>query len=282
MFMKRKATALFAAILCCCNVMVAQTVYTCSDSIRVEEILQQMDGRLPQERICGIASLFLGVPYVPSTLDSVGCERLVVNTRQMDCTTFVETTVALALTEYGDSCFDAFCMNLMKIRYRNACCGTYSDRLHYISQWVDDNEQKGIVEEVAGKAHVATQELNLNFMSTHPQSYAQLNGNDSAVAEIAGYETAYRNLKVKYIPKELLDAPKAELGIEDGDILAIVTAIKGLDVTHVGFANWKDGCLHLIHASSSKGMVVMDAVPLYDYMKGKKNNLGIRVIRVKL
>lgn len=274
---------LFATIITvlfiCSHSSVAQTIYTQQDSIRIEEILRTGTSGEQKADICHIARMFVGVPYTASTLDSTNCERLIINTRQMDCTTFVETTVALVLTARTKGDFTDFCNNLQRVRYRNAQC-SYTERLHYISQWIDDNEQKGIAQEIATAAHTATQKLNLNFMSTHPQSYQQLKENPSAAAAIAAYEEPYRNIEVKYIPKHLLNGTREQLGIENGDILAIVTAIEGLDVTHVGFAEWIEGTLHLIHASSGKREVIADPLSLYQYMKNKKNNLGIRVIRL--
>lgn len=271
--------ALLASFICCNNIM-AQAVYTPQDSIHIEEILQQIRQEENGNDICNIATKLTGTPYIAATLDSTKYERLIVNTRQVDCTTFVESVVALSLTASQKGTFADYCNNLQKIRYRNARCERYSDRLHYISQWVDDNNSKGIMEEIITPAHTATQELNLNFMSSNSNNYPQLKNDTVTIREISEYEELYRNIKVKYIPKELLNCSKTALSIENGDILAIVTAIEGLDVTHVGFGYWIDNRLHLIHASGNKGAVIIDPVPLYDYMKTKKKNLGIRVIRV--
>lgn len=259
----------------------AQAVYTQQDSLQIEDILQQKNREPMGNSICNIATMFIGTPYVAGTLDKESCERLTINTHQFDCTTFVETTVALALTASQKGGFSDFCNNLQSIRYRNSQCNSYSDRLHYISQWVDENSKKGVVKEIITTSHTATQKLNLSFMSSHPNSYSQLKDNPKAIKEISTYEAPYRNIELKYIPKHLLNRPQTSLDIEDGDILAIVTGIKGLDVTHVGFAKWINGKLHLIHASSGKGKVILDSATLFNYMKSKKNNLGIRVIRVK-
>lgn len=70
------------------------------------------------------------------------------------------------------------------------------------------------------------------------------------------------------------------LKIADGDIIALVTTIDGLDISHVGFAFWKDGKLHLLHASSAEGKVIMDTTTLYDYQKNKRTQIGIRVLRI--
>jgi hypothetical protein len=59
-----------------------------------------------------------------------------------------------------------------------------------------------------------------------------------------------------------------------------VTTIEGLDVTHLGFAVWKNGNLHLMHASMSHGKVVVDERTLYDYLSTRKSCPGVRVVRM--
>ena len=74
--------------------------YSQSDSVRVETMLQRA-AHLPMDSslMLHYAYQFLDVPYVAHTLESQdGSEQLTVNLRQMDCTTFVETVVALVLT----------------------------------------------------------------------------------------------------------------------------------------------------------------------------------------
>ena len=76
------------------------------------------------------------------------------------------------------------------------------------------------------------------------------------------------------IPPEGLD------WIVDGDIIALTVGIYGLDVSHLGFAVYQGDELHLLHASSSRGEVVIEPIPLSMMLKRSKNWTGIRVIRV--
>lgn len=85
----------------------------------------------------------------------------------------------------------------------------------------------------------------------------------------------------KYIPKEKLKHPeKLKSFIHDGDILAIVTNKKGLDISHIGFAVWHNGNLHLLNASSIHKKVVEEKKTLYQYMMQQRSQIGIRVVRV--
>ena len=79
------------------------------------------------------------------------------------------------------------------------------------------------------------------------------------------------------------DSKDALKCVQDGDILALVTNKSGLDVSHVGFAEWgKDGKLYLLDASSIHKKVVLESITLYQYAQQHPSMLGIRVIRCPL
>ena len=81
-----------------------------NDSIKVESLLQKA-ARLPADscRILFFAQNLLGVPYVANTLDGTDEETLVVHLDKVDCTTLVETVLALSLTDkYGKSDFESY------------------------------------------------------------------------------------------------------------------------------------------------------------------------------
>ena len=93
-------------------------------------------------------------------------------------------------------------------------------------------------------------------------------------------EARYDGRTIYYIDKEFLNLPPEELPICDGDILALVTTIEGLDVTHLGFAVWQGDKLHLMHASTAYKRVVVDEQSLYDYLRTRKSCPGVRVVRL--
>ena len=66
----------------------------------------------------------------------------------------------------------------------------------------------------------------------------------------------------------------------DGDIIAITTNLPGLDVAHVGIAEYINGKLHLLHASSTLGKVVVSEEPLRQMLRNHKSWSGIRVVRM--
>ena len=233
------------------------------------------------EGILDVAKRFLGIPYVAGTLETEGTERLVVNEDSLDCTTFVEYSVARWLSMKNDSLTMEQWTELL--RYRNGVVNGYLSRLHYFTDWVAENEHRGVWYEVApeeGSLIWQTDTLTLSFMSEHPQSYPYLKGDTWAVDSMKAIEQRYACYPIHYIDKKNLNLPPEELPIQDGDILALVTTIKGLDVTHLGFAVWRGKTLHLMHASMKHKQVVIDEQPLYDYLKNRNSCPGIRVVRL--
>lgn len=250
------------------------------DSVRVEELLREAEA-LPADssRTLFFAQQLAGIPYAAGTLDEGNEETLVVHLDKADCTTFVETVLALSVADReGRRDFAGFKQTLQHIRYRKGHIDGYASRLHYFSDWIKDNEAKGFVRERTPELSSTTQLLFLNFMSMHPSAYPQLRGNPALVAEIALQESAWQGIPVAYFPKERLDEPPSRLGIRNGDILAITTNIAGLDVVHTGFACWVGDKLHLLHASSLAKKVILDSLTLYDYSKNKRTHTGVRVI----
>ena len=90
--MKRLIVFIIGIVTACC-VMAADT-----DSTFVMKALKEARS-LPSATNFPLhfARLFIGRPYVAHTLEVADPERLVVNTRQLDCTTLVENVTALTL-----------------------------------------------------------------------------------------------------------------------------------------------------------------------------------------
>jgi choline kinase len=81
-----------------------------------------------------------------------------------------------------------------------------------------------------------------------------------------------------YIPKE--EISQKENQIKSGDLIAITTSMKNLDIVHVGFAIEKNGRIHLLHAGTKNMKVEVSEVPLNDYLKANKSQSGIMVGRL--
>ncbi|WP_289104799.1 N-acetylmuramoyl-L-alanine amidase-like domain-containing protein [uncultured Bacteroides sp.] len=255
------------------------------DSLFVDSIIEnsaKADFKSDADRIMFFAKSMIGIPYCGGTLDVNENESLVVRTDSVDCTTYVETVLAMYLAskiEYGG--YNDFKKALTKIRYRDGVIKGYSSRLHYFSDWVTDNEKKGILYEVTSRSNHSQRHFSINYMTKHSVLYRHLKGDSLSVNEMLRIEEKWKNYDMPYIPKEFLKTYDNNIDICNGDILALTTNIDGLDVLHLGFAIWVDGNIHLLHASSLYGRVVIDRMSLYEYLKDRKKHTGVRVIRVK-
>ena len=249
------------------------------DSVTVERLLASGD----------ITTLYyarqlIGRPYVAYTLEVNDEEQLVVNLRQLDCTTLVETVCALTLTaRAGKHDFRSYCRHLQQLRYRQGKINGYLSRLHYFSDWINDKVAMRLVREISSdKApFTAIQTLNLNYMSTHPQAYKALRQHPSMVKQIAEQEKRLTGRQYRFIPKT--DKPDNTLlkqFIHDGDILAITCSKPGLDIAHLGFAVWREDGLHLLNASQLHKKVVEEPMTLYQYLQKHPSHTGIRIIRI--
>ena len=252
------------------------------DRTHIEKWLQEAVS-LPKDscRTLHFAKKMLGVPYVAGTLDGNEEEQLVVLVDSLDCTTFVETVLAFCIADKrGERDYEGFRKALTQIRYRDGILNGYTSRLHYFSDWIRNNEQMGFVKECTSETACSQpKELWLDFMTTHVDSYLPMKKNPELVQEMAAHEKNWQGTVVSYIPKEKLNLSPEELKIKDGDVLAMVTNIKGLDIVHVGFAFWKEGKLHLLHASSSAKKVIEDPKTQYESSKNTKAHIGVRAIR---
>ena len=258
--------------------------YTAADSAKIVKILCKATIEAgDKNRMIYFGKQFLGIPYVAHTLEEGDSEHLIVNIHGLDCTTFVETVLALYLCDKNNErTFKDFCNHLGKIRYRQGKMTDYTSRLHYFTWWGEDNESMGLVRQVTNNEapFTAIQTIQINYMSKHPDYYKHLKANPNFIPVIRRYEQASNGKKYRYIPKSRLNGSSQELrDVHTGDIISIITNKDGLDTSHVGIVFWDQGKLHLMHASSLQKKVVMDEKTFYDYSQAQKSHLGIRVYR---
>ena len=92
--------------------------YTREDSVKVMRLLEEGQ-RQPRNAnfILFYARRLVGIPYIAQTLEVNSRERLVINLRQLDCTTYVENVLALTLcTQNRKTTFADFCNYIRLIR----------------------------------------------------------------------------------------------------------------------------------------------------------------------
>ena len=277
-----KQTLLIIFLLVCTTISFAQKI-TCSpkDKAAVEEKIKEIDGLLQPnfgETLVAAGKTFIKTPYVAKTLEIGTTETLVVNLQGLDCTTFVENVLAFSLLlRQKENSFDAFVKNLEIIRYKDGTLNGYASRLHYFSEWIANNDEKGLLKDITGEIGGTEITKDINFMSKHRELYPYLT-DDTNFSKIKASEDYLNNQAICVLAQDKI--AENEHLIQSGDIIALATSINGLDVTHTGIASReKDGRIHLLHASTGSMEVEVSKKPLADYLKGIKSNTGIMVAR---
>lgn len=228
------------------------------------------------DTLIGVAQTFLGQPYEAGTLDVGSRESLILNLNSFDCTTFVEQVLALGRTlrkknmTYGD-----WAKEVEGLRYREGRCEGYESRLHYFSEWLTLAEAAGKLQYPIQGTRTLPETRKLDFMGSHRNLYPRL-ATDSVYQGILRLESRLERHRLYRIPLEEI-APQASL-FRNGDIVAFVTSIKGLDVTHTGLVLKVDGETRLLHASTS-GSVRISERSLPDYAGRLRNCTGILLAR---
>ncbi|MBP5426089.1 MAG: DUF1460 domain-containing protein [Prevotella sp.] len=263
----------------------AQPHYTKADSTLVTKLLTEARSLPPTTNMpLHFARKFIGIPYVGHTLEVCDPERLVVNTRQLDCTTLVENVVALTLcVNCKRYCWSDFLDALTQIRYRDGRLDDYTSRLHYFTDWIVDNTRKGVVSEMQQQSapFTAVQTINVSYMSAHPDAYKALKAHPKMVPVIKKQEEKLNGRKYRYIPKsEVKNTEALRKAVSDGDIIAITCSKAGLDIAHLGFAVWRKDGLHLLNASQLHKKVVEEPMTLGQYLSKHPSHTGIRIIRI--
>ena len=251
-----------------------------NDTLRINQILAEEWGKPDAGNVARIGKMFLGTTYEANTLEGDGEEVLTVNLDEFDCTTFVETVLALAYTaaEHRRSWRD-FVDNLEHLRYRNGRNGGYVSRLHYPSEWVVDNSSRGMLKEVTGEMPGARHNVKtLDFMSRNARLYTALS-DSSNLAGIRKMETGLSNHRYPVVKNAQVKDKVLAPYVKEGDVALLTTSKPGLDVSHIGIIVIEDGKLHLLHASSREKKVCVDKLTIEEYFRRFRNE-GIRIVRL--
>ena len=156
-----------AAVLVSTSVLAVDCHQACGSSVvplepppsntHIQEQLRRIHQQAPSlaQRVEAVSELFLGVPYKLGSLgegpDGEFDRDPLIRFDAFDCTTFVETVMALSL----DSDLESAMRTLQKIRYKDGQIG-YAARNHFIElDWVPNNVRAGylhdITSDVAGR-----------------------------------------------------------------------------------------------------------------------------------
>src|SRR6266516_3784362 len=238
------------------------------------------------ERTAAVGQASVGTRYKHFTLEIDNrIESPSVNFQGVDCWTFFEIALSFArmLNEPESNWTPERLLHYIELdRYRGgACTGEYLSRLHYLEDWLNDNDRRGLIEDLTRQLGGRSVPHSAREMSVGWRHYRYLASNQSLLGPLARMEANVSSRSLYENPKR--QVAKIEPKLRTGDVIGVISRERnGLHSTaHVGLElRTSDGVLHFMHASSPSnyGHVVVDA-ELSKYLYRYHSDSGILVAR---
>jgi hypothetical protein len=238
------------------------------------------------ERTAAVGQALVGTRYKHFTLEIDNrIESPSVNFQGMDCWTFFEIALSFArmLNEPESNWTPERLLHCIEMdRYRGGeCTGEYLSRLHYLEDWLYDNNRRGLVEDLTRELGGRSVPHSAREMTAGWRHYRYLAANRSLLGPLARMEANVSSRPLYEIPKDRVAGIESKL--RSGDVIGIISRDRGglRSTAHVGLAlRTSDGVLHFMHASSPSnyGRVVVDS-QLSKYLYRYGSDSGILVAR---
>lgn len=237
------------------------------------------------ERTATVGRAMVGTRYVNYTLEiDDRIEAPSVNFDGLDCWTFFELALGFArmLDEPQANWTPATLLRYIELdRYRGGrCTGDYLSRLHYLEDWLYDNDKRGLVDDLTRRLGGVRVPHSAREMTAGWRQYRYLRNNPSLLRPLGRMEAEVTSRGLAQIPKSRVAAIEPKL--RSGDIIGIVSRDgRRFATSHVGLAvRDSDGTLRFMHASAPRnyGKVVVDS-RLRDYLYRFGSHTGIVVAR---
>jgi hypothetical protein len=241
----------------------------------LQQGLDLRKGQTKGDALVALARRAIGRPYAAFSLDQGPVEQLRLDLARFDCFLFVEQLLALVQLQPQGSAATAgaFAEQVRQLRYDGGRVD-YCHRHHYFSRWAAAAQREGILSDITASLPGArSRRIPLRFMGDHPEAYRPM----QQATNRRCITTLEKGLTVEqaYVPTAALGGAIPRL--RNGDIFALVTRVKGLDVSHVGFVEVEGARRHAIHAAPGRG--VMRSRDLARYVAGVEDGLGLMVLR---
>lgn len=237
------------------------------------------------KRTAAVGRALVGTRYRSYTLEiDDHVEAPSANFNGMDCWTFFEISLAFArmLNEPAEQWTPAKFLQYIELdRYRGGhCTGDYLSRLHYLEDWLYDNNRRGLVADLTGDLGGINVPHSAREMSVGWRNYRYLKADRRLLGPLAAMEARVSSHPLAMIPKSRVAGIESRL--RDGDIIGIISRERGglYSTSHVGLALRTSNGLHFMHASSPQnyGRVVVDS-RLSSYLYRYGSDAGILVAR---
>ena len=238
------------------------------------------------ERTVTVGRSMVGTRYKNYTLEIDNrIEAPSVNFIGLDCWTFFEISLGLArmIAEPQENWTPERLLHYIELdRYRGGkCTGEYLSRLHYLEEWLSDNDRRGLVQDLTRSLGGVSVPHSAREMTVGWRHYRYLAANRSLLGPLGEMERRVSSRPLYQVPKSRVAGIEGKL--RSGDIIGIVSrdGRRMFATSHVGLAiRMADGSLHFMHASAPRnyGKVVIDS-RLSSYLYKFGSHTGILVAR---
>ncbi|HEV2842112.1 MAG TPA: N-acetylmuramoyl-L-alanine amidase-like domain-containing protein [Chthoniobacterales bacterium] len=238
------------------------------------------------ERTATVGRALVGIRYKNYTLEIDNrIEAPSVNFNALDCWTFFEISLAFArmLDEPPENWTPERMLHYIELdRYRGGqCTGEYLSRLHYLEDWLADNDRRGLVEDLTRSLGGVSVPHTAREMTVGWRHYRYLAANRSLLGPLRQMEARVSSRPLYQVPKSRVASIEGRL--RSGDIIGIISrdGRRQFSTSHVGLAlRHADGSLRFMHASSPRnaGRVVIDST-LSSYLNRYGSHSGVLVAR---
>src|ERR1700719_240759 len=202
------------------------------------------------ERTAAVGQALVGTRYKHFTLEIDNrVESPSVNFNGMDCWTFFEIALGFArmLDEPEGNWTPEQLLHYVEIdRYRDGeCTGEYLSRLHYLEDWLADNNRRGLVEDLTSQLGGVSVPHSAREMTQGWRHYRYLAKNRSLLGPLARMEARVCARPLYQISKGRVASIESRL--KSGDVIGIISHDRGglYSTSHVGLAlRTSDGVLH--------------------------------------
>src|SRR5437016_9375956 len=168
------------------------------------------------ERTATVGQALVGTRYKHFTLEIDNrIESPSVNFQRMDCWTFFEISLAFArmLDEPEENWTPDRLLHYIEVdRYRGGeCTGEYLSRLHYLEDWLADNDRRGLVEDLTRSLGGGTVPHSAREMTQGWRHYRYLAHNKSLLGPLAQMEARVSSRPLYQIPKNRVAGIESKL-----------------------------------------------------------------------
>jgi hypothetical protein len=225
---------------------------------------------------------FQGTPYGAGG-KGTRIDQTLINVEELDCVTFVENILALALTQkqiqqtpnfprHDSVRLYTFAHTLNQIRYwQGENCSKPEDRMHYFTAALNEFQKYGWVFNVATGGAGSVFYKKIDYITSNPKRY-----NIDNRERMLQQERDLTFLRRRYF--HLNQLYMYEAIAQPGDIISLATDVPGLDVSHTGFIDLENGVLKFTH-STAVGKRLQVRADFCDYMAGRTSIIGFFVYR---